>query len=630
MGKRTQRTVPCFQSIFLPILLCFLIIYLTCQTKEVYGIEALPIRENDATEDATDIDSIPLYNITKITFDGNKHFSQRKLRDLFGWEKKKVYSRNEITDGFNRIVSSYRHDGYVFAQVLPVPTPHSVDNSRLAIDTRIREGKRLRYGDFSLSGNKLLPNSEILREMHLHNGKFFTKTSLEKGIERIQFLYSEHGYPKVEIEPTITQLSPADGRIYFTLKIDEGALVKLSEIKVSGLHKTKPYVVLREIPLQVNETYNQRRIDQSYHRLRNLGYFYHIHPNMLEEGPADDSIIFNAKVTEARTGRLIGILGYAPPVEGSDNVPQLTGVVEISETNLLGTGRDVNFYWKSGLLRSLSVGYTEPWVFGRPISLGFSYSQLKQRSQFNGAESEEKSGSISGNTRFGDFYQSKVIIGYKQIHYDALIPQRTIPIIQSPINDSDNTVSDTTSLQMHSGSKYSISVRFTRDSRDYYLNPTQGRRDSIAVEVSRSDFRLRKLWLDIQQYFQTWENQIIAIEIHGASAWGINIPPTELFYLGGVNTLRGYDEDWFSGPRRAHATIEYRFLMGRNSQIFAFSDMGSVTFVDKPSAFDKLRVGYGIGARLESKGGIIQLDYGLAAGDSALRGKIHVKLGASF
>ncbi len=626
-----------FQSIFLPIVLCFLIFCLTSQTKDIYGIEDVSTTESDSTEDVpTDIDSIPLYNITKISFDGNKHFSQRKLRDLFGWKPKKIYSRNEISDGLNRIVSSYRHDGYVFAQVLPVPTPHTGDNSRLTIITRIREGKRLRYGDFSLSGNKLLSNSDILQEMRLHNGNYFTKTSLEQGIERIQLLYSEHGYPKVEIAPTITHLSPADGRIYFTLKINEGALVRLSEIKVSGLHKTKPHIVLREIPLQVNETYHQRKIDQSYHRLRNLGFFYHIQPNMLEEGPTDDSIIFNAKVTEARTGRLIGILGYAPPVEGSDNVPQLTGVVELSETNLFGTGRNFNFYWKSGLLRSLSIGYTEPWILGRPISLGFSYSQLKQRNQFNDAESEERSGSISGNTRFGKFYKSEIIFGYKQIRYDSLISQGTIPTPlnsidnMNPIDNMQSTLPDTVNLHKHNGSKYSVSLRFTRDSRDYYLNPTEGRRDSIAVEVSRSDFRLRKLWLDVQQYFQTWENQIIAIEIHGASAWGINIPPTELFYLGGVNSLRGYDEDWFSGPRRANATFEYRFLMGRNSQIFAFLDMGSVTFVDKPSEFDKLRVGYGIGARLESKGGIIQLDYGLAAGDSALRGKVHVKLGAAF
>ena len=254
----------------------------------------------------------------------------------------------------------------------------------------------------------------------MRKGQFFTQTSLEQGIERIQLLYSEHGHPKVEIEPTIINLSVGAGRINLSLQIREEIKVKLSEIKVSGLKKTKTDVVLRELPLKVNDYYDQRKIDQSYHRLRNLGYFHHIQPNLLEPGPSEDLIIFHAKVTEARTGRLIGILGYTPPVEGSESVPQLTGVVEFGETNLLGTGRDVNFYWKSGLLKALRLGYKEPWILGKPITLGITYSQLKQQSPFNDAESEEQAASLSGNTAFGRFYESEVTLGYKRIKFGWL------------------------------------------------------------------------------------------------------------------------------------------------------------------------------------------------------------------
>lgn len=613
-------------TVFTLLILCLNII-----PREIHGIETIPTEEQVSTQGSSiDADSIPQYNIPSLNFNGNKHFSQKKLRDLFGWQSKKTYSQSEIRDGFNRIISAYRQNGYVFAQLIPVPASDSTDNSHVSINVKILEGKRLRFGNVTLGGNTLFSQAEILRELRLKNRGFFTKTKLEQGIERIQYLYSEHGYPKVEIEPTVTNLSPSNGKIDFALQVREGAKVRLSEVKVSGLQKTKPHVVLREIPIKVNEIFNQRKIDQSYHRLRNLGYFHHIQPNMLEEGKAEEFIIFNAKVSEARTGRLIGVLGYAPPVDGNDSVPQLTGVVELSETNLLGTGRNFNFYWKSGLLKSLSIGYREPWIFGKPFSLGLAYSQLKQRSAFNNTESEEKFASVSGNTRLGAFYESELTLGYKQISFEGVSSQIPTTNPQDTSIASSDSSLDTQPLQMQSGSKYSVAVRFTRDTRDYYLNPTQGRRDSIAVELSRSDFRLRKVWLDLQQYYQTWKNQIVAIEIHGASAWGVNIPPTELFYLGGANSLRGFDEDWFSGPRRVNATFEYRFLTGRNSQIFTFVDIGSVTFIDRPSVFDRLRVGYGIGARLESKGGIIQLDYGLAAGDSALRGKIHVKLGASF
>jgi len=614
------------------IITTFILFYQTVYPEAAHTV-------NDVTQNTTqesqplekereDINAIPLYLIAKLNFEGNKHFNNKRLRDLFNWQSDKIYSRNEINEGFERIISAYRKDGFIFAQVIPRTSTISIGNPAISINVKIREGKRLRFGTFSITGYKLFSKSELLRQLSVRKGQYFTRTSLEAGIDRIQMLYSEHGYPNVEIETSILNLSPDMGELGIGLQIREGIKVRLSEIKVSGNEKTKSVVILRELPVKVDEYYDQRKIDQSYHRLRNLGFFYHINPNLLEASTSDDSIIFHAKVTEARTGRLVGILGYAPPIEGSESIPQLTGVVEFRETNLLGTGRDIHFHWKSGLLRSLSIGYKEPWILGKPISLGVTYSQLRQRNQINDAESEENAANISGNMKFGRYYEGAMTLGYKQIMFEGYSP---LPVTtpQDPLSSTMTTQLDNPPT-IERGTKYSVTLRFTRDSRDYYINPTNGRRDSFAVELSQSKFNLRKMWLDIQQYFQTWENQIIAFEIHAAAAWGVNFPPTELFYLGGATTLRGYDEDWFSGPRRVHTNLEYRFLTGRNSQIFTFIDLGSVTFIDRPSVFDKLRVGYGFGARLESKGGVIQLDYGLAAGDSALRGKIHVKLGASF
>ncbi len=624
----------CYRLLFLLILCSTFFLSLTCKADVVKNEKEL---EQNTPSDLTnndsktvDINTIPIYYISRIDIDGNKHINNKRLRDLFGWQKTKVYSQNEIKDGFQRIVSAYKKEGFVFAVVIPSVIHSASNNRQILIKVKIREGKRLRIGNLSIIGNKLFSDSKILRELRLRKGQFFSRILLETGIERIQLLYSEHGHPNVEIEPVGMSLAADRGSLNFGLQIREGNKVRLSDIKVSGNEKTKSDVILREIPIKKNDYYDQRKIDQSYHRLRNLGYFHNINPNLLEEGTTEDSIIFHAKVTEGRTGRLVGILGYAPPAEGSESVPQLTGLVEFSEKNLIGTGRDVHFQWKSGLLKTFRIGYKEPWILGKPISLGIAYSQLNQRNPFNDSESEEKAANISGNTKFGGYYEGEITLGYKRIMFEDILPQFPVSTPQDPLSSNINSTKVNPSTAIERGTKYSVTLRLTRDSRDYFLNPTRGRRDSFAVELSRSEFKLRKIWIDLQQYFQTWENQIFAIEVHGAAAWGINFPPTELFYLGGATTLRGYDEDWFSGPRRVYANLEYRFLVGRNSQIFTFVDIGSVTFIERPSVFDKLRVGYGFGTRLESKNGIIQLDYGLAAGDSALRGKIHVKLGASF
>ena len=167
----------------------------------------------------------------------------------------------------------------------------------------------------------------------------------------------------------------------------------------------------------------------------------------MEAGATEDKINFHAHVTEAKTGRLSGVIGYAPPDSESDAAPQLTGVFEARETNLLGTGRQVNFYWKSGLLKVFRIGYAEPWIFGKPVTIGIEYGQFKQqnpnRAQLSGilyndteAVSEEQSGSVSATTHFGRVFEGVMTLGYKRIN----VPNTVIPSTSTPPLDTQTPV----------------------------------------------------------------------------------------------------------------------------------------------------------------------------------------------
>ena len=572
--------------------------------------------------DSTDNTEKP-HLIRQITFDGLEHLNRKQLSKLIGIDAGQPYLQAEMIAGLNRVLEKYRESGFVFASIKPEVT--TIPPDQVHIRLHIHEGTQARTGEITIEGNNLLSTGDLRRTLGLRKGTPFSQTAFERGIDKLLALYSERGYPKVEIEPTDFHLSEEQGKVDLRLQIREGVQVRIGAVKLTGLQKTKPEVVLRELPVQAGDIFDQREIDQSFHRLVNLGYFYEVSPSLLEEGKTPAEIIFNAKVTEARTGRFSGVIGYAPPTTEFEGAPQLTGVIEATETNLLGTGRGANFLWKSGLLRTLRIGYAEPWAFGKPIKIRLEYSQLEQRNQFTNAESNERAAAVSVGARFRRLFEGSLGFSYKRIGFptDDISLSTTSPLIPSPITDMADPAAQ-------SGVKYGVTLGLTRDSRDYFLNPTRGRLDHVAFEFSRGDFKLRKLWIDLRGYFPTWRRQVIAVGLHGAAAWGDNIPPTELFYLGGANTLRGYDEDWFFGPRRVYANIEYRLLVGRTSQFFVFTDLGTVTQVDQPTVFDPLRVGYGFGMRLESKGGLLRMDYGLAEGRSALEGKIHVNLGTSF
>ena len=375
------------------------------------------------------------YLIRQITFDGIEHLNRKQLSKLIDMDAGQPYLPVEMTAGLNRVLEKYRESGFVFASIEPEVT--IIPPDQVQIRLHVHEGARVRTGEITIEGNHLLSTSDLRRTLGLRKGTPFSQTAFERGIDKLLALYSERGYPKVEIEPTDFHLSEEQGKVDLRLQIREGVQVRIGAVKLTGLQKTKPEVVLRELPVQAGDIFDQREIDQSFHRLVNLGYFYEVSPSLLEEGKTPAEIIFNAKVTEARTGRFSGVIGYAPPTTEFEGVPQLTGVIEATETNLLGTGRGANFLWKSGLLRTLRIGYAEPWAFGKPIKIRLEYSQLEQRNQFTNAESNERATAVSVGARFRRLFEGSLGFSYKRIGFptDDISLSTTSPLIPSPITD---------------------------------------------------------------------------------------------------------------------------------------------------------------------------------------------------
>ncbi len=103
-----------------------------------------------------------------------------------------------------------------------------------------------------------------------------------------------------------------------------------------------------------------------------------------------------------------------------------------------------------------------------------------------------------------------------------------------------------------------------------------------------------------------------------------------MYFLGGANSLRGSRENQFAGNFIAWMNLEYRYIIGKLSRIYVFNDWG---YYRRETAFDETgnwNYGYGAGVRLETRAGIIGIDYGLGKGDAPVEGKIHFRLRTEF
>src|SRR5690606_13315880 len=182
----------------------------------------------------------------------------------------------------------------------------------------------------------------------------------------------------------------------------------------------------------------------------------------------------------------------------------------------------------------------------------------------------------------------------------------------------------------------SITLSTRTDTTDSLFMPTRGLRTGLSAEFAggwlggTSSFT--KYQGDISHYIKVGSNDQ-TLAVRAMYGHGHNLPEHELFSVGGSETVRGYDYDAFRGDRMAVFNVEYRFpiavsLGGQasNLQGVVFVDAGQAFRPGEPLSLNSLKMGYGIGVRLDTFLGVSRLDYGI--GEEG--GKIYFSTGATF
>jgi len=594
------------------------LLFLSINTQSV-----LTLQINETTQQKTES---AIY-IQQIIFIGNKALDNKPLTTILNIHPKQIFDPTSIENNLYNVLNEYKKLGYIFAKAYWEYT--SVDKDKVILKIRIDEGEQIVLGRIELIGATIFPKDQLLSKFDIRKNRYFDESIFNNDVERVLKFYSDNGYPMASISPIDFDIE--NSKLNLKIQIDAGTIVKIGKIQIDGLKKTKEKVILRELPIRTGIKFDQRNIDETERLLNNIGYFQTVSPlsfspvtfrRATEEGE-NDTVNLNVSVTEGATGRFNGLLGYNPS-EISES--KLAGILEATEMNLLGTGRQISIIGRFGLTDNYELTYQEPWVFGSPVDFGIHFQAINRPDNLTQQKFNERALSLSGTVRMIEFIEGSLGLTYKKIRSSVL--ENVNPDSALLVPPSNGRTEESQSLL--NGRKYSILLTMKRDSRDYFSNPAKGRLDRIGFEVSRGDFRTLKVWIDLNQYLKVYSQQVLALGIHAGRILGDDIPLTELLYLGGANTLRGYNEDMFRGEGRFYTNLEYRFIVGRNSQFFLFLDSGSVYNKSVDNGMGSLKIGYGLGMRLESMNGLISMDYGLAKGSSILKGKIHVSLGAVF
>jgi len=478
----------------------------------------------------------------------------------------------------------------------------------LVVDGRAGEGSsQLRVRRIHVEGNHLLSEKEILSSLNTQPGKPFRESVFERDVERLLAFYENNGYPFCQIKPRDFLIN---GGVSFVLEIREGPLVTIDSIRVIGNRITKRDVIVRELRLRLPSIYDQRVIDGVQNRLNRTGLFEKTLPPQIYYDAERQTGILVVQVHEAKTNRVGGVVGYVPATSGQKGY--LTGLVDLSFQNILGTGRRAEARWsREGPSASeLRLSYREPWVFGFPVDIGGSLSQRQQ-------------------------------VGFTRTHTEVFLMLPISPVLSGEVSIGwERVIPDSAGGESMAKSKgLSGEVRVRLDTRDHPANPTSGVFSKVSVKFkSRRSFptygfvpdkkiaRSLRYRVDIEKFFRITGSQVFSLGVHWAKVESDQrlIPLSEKLVMGGSRSLRGYRERQFTGQEVAWANTEYALVPSEGSRLFGFVDVGYYSDRKvKTGRVSSFKVGYGVGVRVESRIGSVEVDYGLGEGDGPLEGKIH-------
>jgi len=353
------------------------------------------IEEISATSVAVifNIDEGPRVRVVDIDFEGNNIFSDRQLRrqmklvkesSLFTtFTSKDVYSKEKLAADLERVRFFMASRGY-FKAVIGEPRVEEVGEigSRIPLIGRkgkglkivvpVTEGRLYRIGKVTVEGNTVFPEDQILAVSGIKSGDVINAERIQKGVfENLKKLYGQLGYVQAQVgvnpEPKDTP-GTNEGIVDLTIEVEEGKQYTLRRLEFLGNTVTRDNVLRREVLLNEGDPYNQRLWELSLLRLNQLGYFEEIKEEhaTLRFNEQESTVDIDLKVQE-KGRQQIQFTGGASGIGGS-----FIGL-QYATNNFLGFGETLSFSLQAGnRQRIFSFGFTEPYLMGKPISVGFN------------------------------------------------------------------------------------------------------------------------------------------------------------------------------------------------------------------------------------------------------------------
>jgi outer membrane protein insertion porin family len=602
--------------------------------------------------------------VREIVFDGNDVFDDSDLSstmeetsEAVWWQfwssaqfKPKDYEKDK-----QLVVDYYKENGYRDAEILVDSLIYYNDNKDLKIVIDLYEGPQYKIRDISWEGNTVYPDEVLTERLGFEKGDVYDYKLFQQNLRGneaqtdISALYLDNGY--LTFNAQAEEKKVATDSIDIHIRIEERNQFRVSQVNIQGNTKTKDKVIRRELYTIPGDYFNRALLFRSVQQLANLQYFSAeslYGPGGIDTKlDSDSTVAVTFNVEEKSSDYLNASVGYSGSFGFSGSIGVTLTNFSITEPFSLGGGQILNFNWQFGfgnIYRTFTIGFTEPWMFDTPTSVGVDFFDTRQQYVY---DLRQTGGTLRVGRRLkwpDDFFYLQGRFRYQ--YNNVLEGQRyyTEGVTQ----------------------QFTVGATLSRRNIDNPIFPSMGSIVTLDLELSGQpllpgDVDYLKTLFKVEWYKRLFNsNRVVLYTVADfgylhETVFGTPIQPFEYFYMGGNGLviatipLRGYD-DRSVGPRNIFGEViggrvyskvgaELRFALTLEPiplYLLTFAEAGNVfESFEKTDIFDMVRA-VGFGARiLINPIGLIGFDFGYGFDRQEIQGLppewlFHFQFGKGF
>lgn len=516
----------------------------------------------------------------------------------------------EVTAYLTALRYTLIEDGYLAASFDTVIW--NGDTARAVLNA----GKKYKWAKLSAGNVREEMLSRAGYREKFFRGTPFKPTEMSRLFEALLDHAENNGYPFAQLGLTDVEINGEE--IGAALKMNLNTYTVIDSIIIKGDLETNRRVIENHLGLVKGAPYNQARLDKIPVRLRELPYVKIIKPYEvgMREGETDVYLYLENK----KASNFDGVLGVLPdPVTGAI---VFTGDVSLDLMNPFKRGESINLRWQRLQTRTqqLDLRFAYPFLFNTPIGTEFKINLFRQDTLFSQVNLNlALQYFLPGGNRlkfYVDDFQANVI--------SASAYQ------QGRFVDSRSVI---------------FGIGAVANTLDYRFNPRSGYFIDITAGVGRKRIRENALldesfYDDINLRSEIYNANVLAgyhhpvgrratllLRVRGGYFLNENMFLNEAYRIGGLKSIRGFDEQAIFATGYAVGTLEFRYLLEENSNVFLFVDQAAYENRINRELETDTPFGFGGGINFETGAGIFSLTYALGRqfdNNISLRGgKLH-------